>query len=58
MGRMTYFMMSGVCEERAEHEVRIQTRQGNAGTDLPTLMALLDSGNFSAVTDTRFSGCR
>ena len=46
MGRMTYFMISGVCEERAEYEVRTQTRQGNAGTDLPTLMALLDSDDF------------
>ena len=46
MGRMTYFMMSGVCEDRAEYEVRIQTRQGNAGTDLPTLLMFLDADDF------------
>lgn len=45
MARM-YLMTHLVCEERAEYEVRVQTRQGNLGTDLSTLEALLDSGQF------------
>lgn len=45
LGR-TYFMVTDVREERVEHEVRIQTRQGNLGTNLSTLGALLDSGQF------------
>lgn len=45
MGRM-YFMTTDVREERVEHEVRIQTRQGNLGTDLSFLEAFLDSGKF------------
>ena len=45
MARM-YLMTPLVCEERAEYEVRLQTRQGNLGTDLSTLEALLDSGQF------------
>ena len=48
MGRMTYFMISGVCEERAEYEVRTQTRQGNAGTDLPTLIRIPSKGSHIA----------
>jgi len=35
MARM-YLMTHLVCEERAEYEIRIQTRQGNLGTDLST----------------------
>lgn len=45
MARM-YLMTHLVCEERAEYEFRIQTRLGNLGTDLSTLEALLDSGQF------------
>lgn len=45
MARM-FLMTHLVCEERAEYEVRTQTRQGNLGTDLSTLEALLDSGQF------------
>lgn len=45
MARM-YLMTHLVCEERAEYEIRTQTRQGNLGTDLSTLEALLDSGQF------------
>ena len=45
MGRM-YLMTRMVCEERADYELRIQTRMVNVGTDLPTLLALLDSDNF------------
>jgi hypothetical protein len=41
-----YLMTHMVCEEKAEYELRIQTRQGNLGTDLSTLEALLDSGQF------------
>ena len=41
-----YLMTHMVCEERAEYELRIQPRQGNLGTDLSTLVALLDSGQF------------
>lgn len=44
MRRMVYFMMPGMEEE--EYETRIQTRQGNLGTDLSTLEAVLDSGQF------------
>ena len=44
MGRMTYFMMSGTFDD--EYEVKIKTRQGNLGTDLPTLFVWLDSDNF------------
>lgn len=44
MGRMTYFMMSGTFDD--DYEVKIKTRQGNLGTDLPTLLAWLDSDNF------------
>ncbi len=45
MARM-YLMAPSVCEERAEYEIRTQTRQGNLGADLSTLEALLDSGQF------------
>ncbi|MBS4018619.1 MAG: hypothetical protein KGZ68_10325, partial [Dechloromonas sp.] len=45
MSRM-YLMTHMACEERAEYEVRIQTRQGNLGADLSTLEALFDSGQF------------
>lgn len=45
MARM-YLMSRMVCEERAEYELQIQTRQGNLGTDLSTLEALFDSGQF------------
>lgn len=45
MARM-YLMTHLVCEERAEYEIRTQTRQGNLGTDLSTLETLLDSGQF------------
>lgn len=44
MGRMTYFMMSVTFDD--DYEVKIKTRQGNLGTDLPTLLAWLDSDNF------------
>ena len=44
MGRMTYFMMSGTFDD--DYEVKIKTRQGNLGTDLPTLLVWLDSDNF------------
>jgi len=44
MGRMTYFMMSGMFDD--DYEVKIKTRQGNLGADLPTLFAWLDSDNF------------
>lgn len=43
MGRMTYFMMGSFDDD---YEVKIKTRMGNVGTDLPTLLALLDSDDF------------
>lgn len=44
MGRMTYFMMPGMLDD--EYEVKTKTRQGNLGTDLPTLLAVLDADGF------------
>ncbi len=44
MGRMTYLMMSGTLDD--DYEVKTKTRMGNVGTDLPTLLALLDSDDF------------
>ena len=44
MGRMTYFMMPGMLDD--ECEVKTKTRQGNLGTDLPTLLAILDTDGF------------
>ena len=44
MGRMTYLMMSGTFDD--EYEVKTKTRMANVGTDLPTLLALLDSDDF------------
>jgi transposase len=46
IGRMTHFMMPGVCEEQANYEVKTKTRMANLGTDLPTLLAWLDSNDF------------
>lgn len=43
MGRMTYFMMGSFDDD---YEVKTKTRMGNVGTDLPTLLALLDSDDF------------
>jgi uncharacterized protein YutD len=40
MGRMAYFMMSGVCEERAEYEVRTQTRQDERAEMIRPMRAL------------------
>lgn len=44
MARMTYFMMSDRLDD--EYETKTKTRQGNLGTDLPTLLALLDADDF------------
>lgn len=44
MGRMTYFMMSGAFDD--EYEVKTKTRMANVGTDLPTLLELLDTDDF------------
>lgn len=44
MARMTYFMMSDMLDD--EYETKTKTRQGNLGTDLPTLLALLDTDTF------------
>ena len=44
MGRMAYFMMPGMLDD--ECEVKTKTRQGNLGTDLPTLLAILDTDGF------------
>lgn len=44
MGRMTYLMMSGSFDD--DYEVKTKTRMANVGTDLPTLLALLDSDDF------------
>lgn len=44
MGRMTYFMMSGMLDD--ECEVKVKTRQGNLRTNLPTLLAILDTADF------------
>lgn len=43
MSRMTYFMMPGMFDE---YETVTKTRQGNLGTDLPTLLALISQGRF------------
>ena len=44
MGRMAYFMMPGMLDD--ECEVKTKTRQGNLGTDLPTLLAILETDGF------------
>ena len=44
MGRMTYLMMSGTFDD--DYEVKTKTRIANVGTDLPTLLAVLDSDDF------------
>lgn len=46
MGRMTYFMMSGTFDEDYKVKTKTKTRMANAGTDLPTLLLLLDSDDF------------
>lgn len=43
MGRMTYLMM-GTFDD--DYETVTKTRQGNLGTDLPTLLALISKGQF------------
>jgi len=43
MGRTAYFM-SGTIDD--DFQTKIKTRLGNLGTDLPTLLALLDSDDF------------
>ena len=44
MDRMTYFMMSGTFDD--DYEVKTKTRMANVGTDLPTLLELLDTDDF------------
>lgn len=45
MHRMAYFSLACM-EDEAEYVTKIRTRQGNLGTDLPTLLALLDTDDF------------
>lgn len=45
MHRMAYFSLACM-EDEAEYVTKIRTRQGNLGTDLPTLLALLDADDF------------
>lgn len=49
---MTYFMMSGTFDD--EYDVKTKTRMANVGTDLPTLLAWLDSDDFSQSTHKNF----
>jgi transposase len=44
MGRMAYFTTSGM--DNHEYETKIQSRQGNLGTDLPTLLTMIGRGQF------------
>lgn len=45
MHRMAYFSLACM-EEEAQYVTKIRTRIGNLGTDLPTLLALLDADDF------------
>lgn len=45
MHRMAYFSLTCM-EEEAQYVTKIRSRIGNLGTDLPTLLALLDADDF------------